>query len=293
VTRNHHRRAAFTLIELLVVLAILAILSAMIAVAVGPMRKDRLKKQTDDVLFKVQKGIDVQINQLMDQARDDRRKNTPEFQRILAYCDGDADRAMNLLGHLKVRHAFPQTFAEATSNVTLPGNVVNWPPHKAYASFAGATAGTATADQQSAALLHAGLSKMAAGGMTFDADEVLAAAQLPNYTVGSTTVTVFKDSWGTPVGFSRFLEEPMILNQPPYANLKDTITKNPFDPEGKLRLWSPTPANKKTNAETALGTVFNENNKVITPFSYGQDKTPGTGDEQFGYYLRQLGGKSQ
>jgi hypothetical protein len=217
----------------------------------------------------------------------DRRDRTSDYQKLVAFCDNDEDRAQALLVQLKLRHAFPVTYAEATANTALPAAGINWPPHKAYAGVPNVSAWPA--DDQSAVLLRLALERLGAGGNTLDSDEVTASARI-EYTPpgGSGAAGVFKDSYGLPIRFRRFYESAE-LNQAPYANTKDAM--DPFDPQRKLQNWNPNPATKKTDAQTLVGTTFDGNNKVLTAYSAGADKAFGTGDDAFAYRTKKLGGK--
>jgi hypothetical protein len=61
-----------------------------------------------------------------------------------------------------------------------------------------------------------------------------------------------------------------------------------FDPQGKLAGW--TNGARKIEAQTAVGALFDNNNKSITAYSFGQDKqlVP-TADDVYGYRLFKLG----
>jgi prepilin-type N-terminal cleavage/methylation domain-containing protein len=280
IVRNYTRRA-FSLIELLVVIAIITILAGLVMAGVSAIRTLQQSRTTDDIVTKVQNGIEVQRKAMTDQARADRRARTQDFQNLLTYCGGDEDRAEALLMYLKLRHVFPQTYAEATSNVTIAG-YINWPPHKAYAGIPNLS--SLSAEQQSAALLYFALLNMGASGNSFEMDSVNSAKMDI-----ATGVTVFKDGWNNPVGFKRFYEAAE-LNNSPFTDVKSTF-KDPYDVLGKLSGWNPTPSTLKTNAQTAVGSNFDNNNKSITAFSAGQDKAYNTADDVFGYRLLKLGNK--
>jgi len=300
VTRNIRARAGFTVIELLVVIGILTILAGLIMAGVNAVRIRQQVRSTEDVVAKLQVGVDNQVKALVDQALKDRKDRTNDFQNLVALC-GDEDRAQALLVYLKLRHAFPQTLAEAQSNVTLTVGTttyINWLPHKAYAGLAGLSGGTA--DQQSAALLYAGLSGMGAGGNAFATDDTTASAQIDIPLTGG-SARVFKDAWGNPVGFRRFWQTPAAnypgeLDAPPYTNTKDAM--DPFDTQNKLSTWTNTTAKAAAEGVAFVpggGQKFDGKNKVLTPFSYGVTKTLdnplGSVDDVLGYRLKKLGNK--
>lgn len=277
-------RAGFTLIELLVVISIIVLLAALTMSGVSAVRHRQHVRNTDNILTKFQVGIDNQVKTLNNQARDEMRENGARFQALTVYCGGDPDRALALLMHAKVRQAFPQSFAEATATLNFGG--VTFPPHKAYTSLAGLSGGTP--EQQSAALLFAGLAKMGTGGSTFDMDDATSGSQMILNFNGA-TATAAKDAWGNPIAFRRFLEDP-VLNASPFTNVRSAL-HDPFDTQGKLAgAWT-----NKVNAQSTLGggIVFANNNKVVTPYSAGKDGVFGTGDDVFGFRLRQLGEQSK
>ena len=153
------------------------------------------------------------------------------FAALVGYCDNDEDRAQALHTYLKLRHAFPQTWAEAKLNVGIAG-VVNLGRHKAYQAFFAYADADGTPHDQSAALLYAMASNMGTGGATFATDDATAGNQISIPFTGG-AATVFKDAKGNPIGFKRFYEAPAELNAAPYTNAKTGLF-DPFDPQGKL-----------------------------------------------------------
>lgn len=283
--RHRHTRSGFTLIELLVVVGILALLAALTMSGVTAVRNRQMANATAQSIGKLQEAIDSQVKVLVDQAVADQRNRTSDYVKLLAYCDNDSDRALSLLGLLKLRHAFPQTYAEATSNVSIPAAGINWPPHKVYATVPNISAWSP--EEQSAALLNIGISGMGAGGLLFASDDGTAGNNA-DWASGGTTAKVYTDAWKRPICFKRFYEDA-VLNAAPYTNAKSN-KRDPFDPLGKLAAWTPVLVpNANTTAQTVTGALFDNNNKVITPYSWGPDKKTGTGDEILGYTLRQLG----
>jgi prepilin-type N-terminal cleavage/methylation domain-containing protein len=278
-------RGGFTLIELLVVIAIMALLAALIAAGIGAVRTSQLSKTTDQTLTKLQTGLDAQWRAVADKAR---RDGLPG--ELVAFCDGDQDRARALHIYAKLRQAFPQTFAEAQTDFSLGGAL--YPRSR---TFAAATTPTAlSAGEQSAALLYMILANSAVGGVTFQADDVTQGAQGQ---VGS--FTVFKDAWGTPIAFERFANNAE-LQTASYASTKGA-SRDPVDVLGKLMNW-PNPAPpppespNKLTAQTALGVVLDGSNKRITVVSAGPDKefqgvTAVDSDDSFGYRLVRQGNR--
>jgi prepilin-type N-terminal cleavage/methylation domain-containing protein len=292
VIRRIQTRRGFTLVELLVVIGIIVTLLSLLMAGFSAVRTRQQEKATDDIVFKLETAIDNQRKEIVAQAAKERRERSAVFTALLGYCDNDEDRAQALHTYLKLRHAFPQTWAEAQMDVVIPGfPQVNLGRHKAYLSFQTYSGGTP--HDQSAALLYAMASNMGTGGATFATDDATAGNQ-SSVTFTGGAATVFKDAKGTPIGFKRFYESAE-LNAAPYTNAKSGFL-DPFDPLGKLATWNPTPATKKSSAEGLLGTTFRNsnnlnNNKTITAYSFGQDRQPNSADDVYGFRLFKLGNR--
>jgi prepilin-type N-terminal cleavage/methylation domain-containing protein len=279
IVRNQARRA-FSLIELLVVVAIITVLAGLIMAGVAAVRTRQQARTTEDIVYKLQGGIDNQVKAINEAVRADRKAKTPQFLSLAAYC-GDEDRAEALLMYCKLRQAFPQNYTEATTPFTVGG--VPFPVHTAYVGIPNLS--TFTAEQQSGALLYFALVNLAVGGNKFEMDSVNSALMDI-----AANVRVFKDGWNRPVGFKRFYEAAE-LNSSPFTDVKTTY-KDPYDVLGRLSTtnaaWT---VAMQTAAQTAVGATFDNNNKSITVFSAGQDGAYNTGDDVFGYRLRKLGNK--
>jgi prepilin-type N-terminal cleavage/methylation domain-containing protein len=287
VTLRNQKRAGFTLVELMVVIGIIVVLISLLMAGFSAVRIRQQEKATDNVVLDAQTAIENQRKEIVAQAAKERRERSTAFMLLLAYCENDEDRAQALHTYMKLRHAFPQTWAEVQMDVVLPAAGVNLGRHKAYQAFQTYSGGTT--HEQSAALLYAMASNMATGGASIATDDVTAGKQATvSFTGGA--ATVFKDAKGNPVGFKRFYESGE-LNAAPYTNAKTGLL-DPCDPIGKLASWNPQPvgSTKKTDAQTLVGATFNNSNKSITAYSYGQDKTP-SADDVFGYRLLKLGNK--
>lgn len=280
------RRVGFTLLELLVVMGIMALLAALVAAGVAQVRSAQQGRTTDQTVVKLQMALDQRWRAVVDQSAEDRR-NRKIPQPVIKFC-GDEDRAEALWTYMNLRREFPQTFAEATSPITLPAAYAI-PARATYSSVA---SGGVTPQEESAVLLYLILSESSSRGVTFAADDVTQSAQKP---IGG--FTVFTDAWGTPIGFERFAQYPE-LNLPPYVQVTATI-KDPLDPQSKLAQvpWLNVPASNQANAAKAVGlNLFNSNvNKRITVVAAGANKTfdgdPSNGDDHYGYRLIQQGNK--
>ncbi|MBX9622194.1 MAG: type II secretion system GspH family protein [Gemmataceae bacterium] len=302
-------RAAFTLIELLVVISILAILAAFVAGGIGMVRTAQMKKATEETMIKLQLALEGQWKSVADDASS---RNKPPSSEVVAFCDGDPDRARSLWVYLNLKREFPQTFAEAR-NPTPPApgvpGLTSIPARSTFAKLPNVVPANAVERRdQAAVLLYLILSEKSSKGSTFSADDVTQSAQ-GEVTVNGFTGRVFKDAWGGPVTFVRFTQTAE-LNRPPYtpaqagANLFDSI-----DPGRKL--WGTwTTAANKAQAESVFGAGFftfdqaNPDptaggrpiwNRRPTVASAGPDKDgqyPPAGDDDdiLGYRLTRQGG---
>ena len=288
------RRGGFTLIELLTVIAILSILAALTTAGVARVRSAQQAKASDNTLTKLQLALDAQWLAVVGQCHKDRMQKPAQsqFAALVTFCDNDVDRAESLWVYMNLRRAFPETFTEATSAIALGG--VTLQPRKTFAGVG--TSGTPA--QDSAALLYLIMSESATMGVAFSADDVTQGAQT-DFTIGSTKYRAFKDAWGTPVTFRRFLSNTELL-APPYVKPGATHTDT-LDPLRKLRDWtSGTGPTNKPLGESAVGGTFDGNLKTPTVVSAGPNQgfdsgspvgsnATGTTDDVFGYRLRRQG----
>jgi len=290
VTQRNQTRRAFTLTELLVVIGIIVVLTALLMSGVSAVRIRQQERTTEDIVRKVQQGINNQVKILNDQARSDRRNRTAVYLGLLTFCGGDEDRTEALLMYCKLRQAFPQNYNEALNGFSIGG--VTFPRHTTYASLPTGSTST-TPELESAILLHMAMEGMAAGGNQFELESANSAQD--DLLVGNFTGKVFTDARRNPICFKRFLSAATLgeLNTPTYTNVKVAL-KDPWDPQGKLSTttstWNPTQS-PLTQVQTTLGAAFDNNNKIITAYSFGQDKTLGTADDVYGYRLLKLGNK--
>jgi hypothetical protein len=265
------------------------VLTALLMSGVSAVRTRQQERTTEDIVLKVQIGINNQVKILNDQARDDRRNRTAVYTALVAYCGADEDRAEALLMYCKLRQAFPQTYSDVLNGFSVGG--VSFPRHTAYANLPTGSTST-TPELESAVLLHMALAGMAAAGNQFDLEATNSAQDdLP---VGNFTGKVFTDARRNPICFKRFLSSVTQgeLNAAPYTNAKPTnIFRDPWDPQGKLSTKTATWDTQRSTAGGAVGALFDNNNKVITAYSFGQDKTSGTADDVYGYRLLKQGNK--
>lgn len=291
-------RGGFTLVELLVVIAIMALLAALIAGGIGQVRNAQMSAVTNQTLTKLQLALDMHWKAVAEDARDP--KKVPG--ELVSYCDGDVDRARSLHVYARFRQEFPQTFAEA--HPATGGFSINGYDYPAKRTFSAVAAGGPTKpEEQAAVLLYLILTEKSSKGATLAADAIQGSeGRIGNF-------AVVKDSWGTPITFTRFAEHPE-LNAAPYAPA-NAASKDSIDPLGKLsQNWA-----NKGNAQNLFGVVFDGRNRTVTVVSAGSDRNadpnddsqtwspnwpPGNtslldrlfdGDNLIGYRLRQQGSK--
>lgn len=297
-THRHRRppRPGFSLIEMLVAISIIALLFSLGGAAYQRIRIAQMVKTTEDVVNKVQGGVDDQVQVLADAARQGKIQRTPEFTGLLNYCGGDPDRAEALLLYCKVKQAFPQTLAELNARLDPPQQArfgftvggVNFERPPAFSKLAAlpTTPNAPPPDLVAAACLYAALTERTIGGKVFDSDAGTSGRHLDT-AVNGTPVRVYRDAWDHPVSFVRF-HQSAELDRAPYAR-EQSVFKNPFDPLGKLAQAWP----NKTDAETRLGTAFNNRNKALLVYSVGRNGVLNNFDldDVLGYKLRSAGAR--
>jgi hypothetical protein len=215
----------------------------------------------------------------------ERIQRSNDFSSLVTYCGNDENRAEALLLYCRLRQALPQTAGEVSTAAGFTVGGVQFPRLPAFNDMTGLPTAAASADQVSAALLYAALSRRSVGGNTFVSDDATAGAQM-DIPLGGTR-RVYKDGWDNPIAFRRF-HRSAELDNPPYSQAGDP-TKDPNDPTGALAgAWA-----NKAAAQTALGTTFVNQNTVPTAFSFGLNKASDnlSGDDILGYKLRSLGAR--
>ncbi len=316
-------RGGFTLVELLVVILLIVILAALSAGAFFRVQSAQRNQATESTIRKLQIGLDARWKEVLYDAR----KTVPDP--IVTLAGGDKDRAISIWSYAKLKNEFPENFVEATTPITfvVPPTMqtVTLQPREVFRNIAAKTySPTPTLDEQASALFYAALTQTGTGGAAFDLEGV-------NQHVGTTPsgLTVFTDTWGTPLTFRRWANPPEV-QQEPYirpntirSRSGTSLSFNPLDPSGKLlgtyansalnRLDNPWGTDmsgqnfqQRTAALNALFpgqnlTMFPNENFVPTLVSAGPDKVFGGDiygatddagkDNIVGYRLRREGNK--
>jgi prepilin-type N-terminal cleavage/methylation domain-containing protein len=291
-------RAGFTLIELLVVIAIIALIVGISSVAIFKLRESETNKATDHLMRKLQPGLVAEYQAVLAKAKEDRRKGAIP-PAVLSYCDKDEDRAEAVWAAAHLKRHFPQTFDEALNPIPVVPGAASLPALATFRELAGAT-GTAeaTPGPESAAILYLILSKKAAGD-GFASDEATAGAQT-DITVRGKQVRVYKDTWGNPVPYIRWTQNPEV-NLAPYVNPNSKLI-DPLDPKGLVFNWlaqataGPPPILKRdvlNAAPYSLG--FTNQNRLPSVFIVGKNGQfdSFSGDDRIGYHLNRLGNQGK
>jgi len=103
-----------------VVISIIGVLFALSGAAYQRFRVTGQVKAAEDIVAKLQGGVDDQLKVIADNARKERLQGSADFSGIQTYCGGDADRAVALLVYCRVKQNFPQSTADLQQTCTSP-----------------------------------------------------------------------------------------------------------------------------------------------------------------------------
>lgn len=252
-------RGAFTMLELLVVLLVISILVALTAGTVLRVMESQKKSVTKVTLDKIQAQLTKRWNEHKDiYWKEDAARNFPtQWNYVLTtLAQNDPKRARVIWVKLRMKLAFPTTFSEALTPITLSPGVTLQPP-QGYVSGLGAAGVTASdgGSCQSAACLLLVLQQSPTGGAAKLED--LAGTSIRSFsTSNGKTVQAFADEWGSPLQFCRW---PTAYARLGNAGLSGQpgATNDPSDPEGTLTVatWlrvGGNPAGMMTNERQAF-----------------------------------------
>jgi prepilin-type N-terminal cleavage/methylation domain-containing protein len=310
-TRTHRAPAGFTLIELLVVISIIAILLALTGVVYQKSIENQRNRSTDDLANRLQPALEAEYDAIVQACAKERRdgKIPPG---VVAYCEGDMDRAQAVWTAARLWRAFPTSFAEALSPIYISHNAAGTysvgtsPPagdtvdfySPALATFAEvATLGNGVKPgDESAILLYIILAKRSAGNSGgFAADDVTNGMQTDVVCSSGKSGRAFRDAWGYPMIYQRWAFAAAELQAPPYVDAK-AIYKDPLDPLGKVSATWTSPQGQVRSQQMSRALQFTGTNRIITVVSPGKDGVfdPNlAGDDLVGYRIRRLGNKGK
>lgn len=288
IHQNHMRcrtttsRGGFTLVELLVVIVIGLIITAITAAAATRMIAAQKLSNSRQTVEKVGRALQRQWTAVIDNAKDDAIPTD-----VVTWASGDQLRARVMWTKLKLRAAFPTTYAEVISPpTTLTGTNpqgqawrVDWGTVQELAynkqlADAGVSA-TDTLDEQAAVCLLMALS-LGRRGATLDTGILGTAAVAPST---KPPLSMLIDGYGKPLGFYRFpwgghdtTSVTLVTLAFGGTPLSDLQAVDPLDPQ--RRLMDPTwnnvaNTNDITAFEQAIGhPIHDPNNSTWTPISY-------------------------
>jgi prepilin-type N-terminal cleavage/methylation domain-containing protein len=275
------QRFAFTLIELLVVIAIIAALMALSASAVIKYLGSQQGANTQSTLDRTQSQLNKAWSKVKDQAF---RETIPSqvdqwirpnmAQMPSEPPDTTTKRVRVIYVKLKLRQAFPMTFAEALNPAPLPPLAA----YQTYLTNLGVAPNTPYGNFESSACLLMALQR-GVSGAGVDPSDLTRGGATGNATLPNGNIAFLTDAWGSPIFFSRFPVGSIALN----PNGAQPGANDPGDPEGLLQTpnWAQT-----SGASGPYGTVFTNltlqqlaptnSSYKLAPLlaSAGPDKTP-------------------
>jgi prepilin-type N-terminal cleavage/methylation domain-containing protein len=191
------RRVGFTLPELLVVIAIIAVLVGLISAAVIRFMVVGPKTATRASIRSITSKLNAQWQAVRDKAD---KENIPSG--LLPTVQSAANSTISQVVRaqyvaLRLRQAFPQTFAEALKPTLGP-----WKPYVTYLANMGITSGSATTQPYEPAVCLLMALQVGPQGTGDTADDFGPGSVGP-VIPGNASVKGFIDGWGTPMVFTR------------------------------------------------------------------------------------------
>lgn len=186
---------------------------------------------------------------------------------LVDFCDSDKDRATALWTYMVLKNEFPQSYAEVAP-ITINGTTL-LQPRKVFQKVT--TTATTNTNEQSAALFYTAIMETGNRGSSNSADGL---EQQKSTTASG--LSVFVDSWGTPIVFMREAQNTEI-QAAPYSKKTAADTSNPLDPRALLLNWTNATNIALVNAANISPFIFTNRNFVPTLISAGPDKDYGTG----------------
>jgi prepilin-type N-terminal cleavage/methylation domain-containing protein len=274
--RRNRSRLAFTLIELVVVISIIVVL---LSLAAGVFFRVMLSQQasaTVSAVTRVQKALSTQYQAVKNAAEHESLEQSalgptlgPIYSNtVLPMAAGDKTLARVIWVKLRLKQAFPTTFAEALNPSPLPSLY-----KQKLAAFGVASGSNPAAAYESSACLLLALQRSVSGGVPVDQISQLSTQQV---STGSGTIPVLMDTYNTPLAFCRWPTGTCLA-----LNLNGILTgtnNDPEDPHGLLtnnNTWLKTQG-ANTFMSYAHPVYYNQSYK-LQPIvvSAGQDLTLG------------------
>lgn len=273
-TRN--RRSSFTLLELMIVIAIIAALMALSASATIKFLGSQQEANTRTTLDKVQSQLNKAWSKVKDQAYKETIPSATSswIQANLASNTGNPTdpnvtaRIRVIYVKLKLRQAFPMTFAEAL-DTTVPG-IQPLPAYQTYLTSSSiAPSVVAGAIYESSACLLMALQRGVSGAGVNPEDLTRGGA-----TGMAGSLPYLNDAWGRPIFFTRVPVGSAALNTSPYQVGPPPVSggqpgaNDPLDPNGYLQAGGWATAGGQTTPQATLFVALTKQQLASANSSY-------------------------
>src|SRR5216683_4250651 len=231
--RIHERRPGFTLIELLVVMTIMAVLAAIATGVYFKFIDVQQKSNNDSQLSKVRNLLRQRMNAENDLIKSEIKSGkVSALLSVAPWNTLDQRTAEIVYAKLRMRQAFPMTFAEVWNLPSIQSPFPSLPPFVDYLKKQGIYSGNVNLvpeASESAVCLLLALQRGTSGG-DLTADDLGSAATADVSWMGS-KLRGLVDGYGNPIAFCRWPTGSSELN--PNGPLPG-ISNDPSDPEGQL-----------------------------------------------------------